>query len=105
MKSFLLLGAVGAAILFAAPADPKKEVARKDAARAEAKTEPKSEAKPAAEVKVAPRTGEAPRSGVKGTDVFGRTQTRYDNGVTAVTTPDPFGGSSTLPKAWLSSWA
>jgi gentisate 1,2-dioxygenase len=91
MKTFLLLGILGIATLFAAPVDPKKDAARKDAVRAEVKPV----TKPAAEVKVAPRTGEAPKSGVKGTDAFGRTQTRYDNGVTAVTTPDPFGGSST----------
>ena len=76
MKPFFLLSVLSVAMLFAAPVDPKKEAARKDVARAEAKPE----VKPAAEVKAAPRTGEAPKSGVKGTDVFGRTQTRYDNG-------------------------
>ena len=106
MKTLLLLGVLGTAMLFAAPADPKKDAARKEATRVEAKSATKPEAKPSAEVKAAPRTGEAPKSGVKGTDAFGRTQTRYDNGVTAVTTrfsngvtattrPDPFGGSTT----------
>ncbi len=91
MKMFLLLGTLGVASLLAAPVDPKKDAVRKDAARAEVKPV----TKPAAEVKAGPRNGEAPKSGVKGTDAFGRTQTRYDNGVTAVTTPDPFGGSAT----------
>jgi hypothetical protein len=83
------------AMLVAAPPAPKKEAPRKEAVKPETKAPSKPEAKPSAEVKAAPRTGDTPKSGVRGADAFGRTQTRYDNGVTAVTTPDPFGGSST----------
>ena len=91
MRTLFLLAAAGLAAVFAVAATPKKDAARQGPAKSETKPEPK----PSAEVKVAPTTGEAPKSGVRGTDAFGRTQTRYDNGVTAVTTPDPFGGSST----------
>ena len=95
MKTLLLFAAVGFAAVFAAtPGSPKKEAPRKDSAVVVAKPVAQPAAKPFA-VTAAMRTGESPRSGVIGTDAFGRTQTRYDNGVTAVTTPDPFGGSST----------
>ena len=93
MKTLLLLAFLGGAAFAVLPS-----AARKGVAPAAEKAEPKTPAKPEARPNVvtsAPRPGEAPRSGVVGTDAFGRTQTRYDNGVTAVTTPDPFGGSST----------
>lgn len=78
---------VGLLIAALAAAAPKKEDVRKEPA--------KPEPKPSAVIKADPRTGESPRAGVKGADAFGRTQTRYDNGVTAVKTPDPVGGSTT----------
>ncbi len=79
--------AFGLLLAIVASAAPKKEEARKEPA----KPEPKS----SVVIKADPRTGEPPRSGVKGADAFGRTQTRYDNGVTATTRPDPFGGTTT----------
>ena len=96
MKTFLLVAiAAGLAATFAAtPATSKKDAAGKDSVAVAPKVVASPAAKPAM-VTAVPRTGEPPRNGVVGIDPFGRTQTRYDNGVTAVTTPDPFGGSTT----------
>jgi hypothetical protein len=84
LPAFLAVGLLCAAFVSAAS---KKEDVRKEPA--------KPESKPSAVIKADPRTGANPRGGVPMADALGRTHTRYDNGVTAVKTPDPFGGSTT----------
>ena len=79
--------AVGLLVCAFAAAAPKKEDPRKQPA--------KPEPKPSAVIKADPRTGANPRGGVPMADALGRTQTRNDNGVTAVRTPDAIGGSTT----------
>jgi hypothetical protein len=40
-------------------------------------------------------SGRLPHSAIRSTDGLGRAEVRYDNGVTATTTPDPLGGATT----------
>ena len=83
----LAIFAAGLLVSAFASAAPKKEDARNEPA--------KPEPKPSTVIKADPRTGANPRGGVPMADALGRTQTRYDNGVTSVKTPDAIGGSTT----------